>query len=184
MSSAKVNAVPFGSVTCLNMTGQIWFSSDVWVSFYAFQSVRWSLPWWKTSTFSFLSHDVLWLRARFVVGPLSSKFAWNIWRPSSLISNCWILVQQIQAWAVVIWKWPMVQTNWTIEKLQRTERMVKERGKNIVCGIMEELGIWLAPVAKILDENLHSHKLSSRWTPHMLTPEQTQARIDWVQFKL
>ena len=70
----------------------------------------------------------------------------------------------------------------TIENVQRVERLVKEQRNVTLREIMEEVGIGTAAAETILNEHLNIRKLQSRWVPHLLTPEQKQTQVDWVQF--
>lgn len=72
----------------------------------------------------------------------------------------------------------------TIENVQRVEQMVREQRNISVREIMQEVEIGSAAVQTILNEYLHIRKLASRWVPHLLTPEQKQARVDWAEFML
>lgn len=65
-----------------------------------------------------------------------------------------------------------------VENLIRTHR-------NITYGeIQESLEIGASSVNSILHDHLGVRKLASRWIPHLLKPDQKQARIDWCKFML
>jgi len=69
--------------------------------------------------------------------------------------------------------------------IQRVRDMVSEDRRRITYEVLQTaLGISSGSVQKILHEELGLRKLTSRWIPHLLLPEQKDQRVEWCKFML
>lgn len=72
----------------------------------------------------------------------------------------------------------------TPENVARVQELLKLHRNITVREIQEDLRISLASIEVILHQHLNVRKVASRWIPHLLSPEQKQARVDWCRFML
>ena len=63
-------------------------------------------------------------------------------------------------------------------------RHVDEDRRVTIRWLEQLVGVSLSSIVKILHEDLGMRKLSARWVPHRLSPEQMQARVKFAQLML
>lgn len=70
-------------------------------------------------------------------------------------------------------------TSTTPEMIASVQRMVEADRRVTYKEIEASLGIHSPAINKILHDHIGVRKLTSRWVPHLLKPEQKQVRVDW-----
>lgn len=67
------------------------------------------------------------------------------------------------------------------ENARAVDKVIRDQRNITLRGIKDKVGFSTASIRKILRDRLHARKLVSRWIPHLLTPDQKEARVKWCQ---
>ena len=67
----------------------------------------------------------------------------------------------------------------TDENIAAVQAMVELDARTTVTQLEREIDISSGSIRSILLERLHLSKVSTRWVPHQLTPEEKVARVTW-----
>jgi hypothetical protein len=131
-------------------------------------------PWWKIqiSAFRIIMYYTIKLGLSYQLSHQNLNETCANPAPSSSTIRCWFNTFKPGLEGLDGWKCLIV------------EHRAKEAGKIIVREIMKEVGNRSAAVQMILGEHLWLRKLSKRWMPHLLRPEQNQARVVRTRFML
>lgn len=72
----------------------------------------------------------------------------------------------------------------TPETISAVRQLIEENPRVTYNVIEDTLGLSPPRIASILHDHLHVSKRTARWVPHVLTPDQKAARVEWCNFML